>query len=554
MQKEEPSKTSILEGYGYIKKNKDHWMNQADNKKSLIVIGAGLTGLSAALTWATFNDCTRNPVVLIDKNRYCGGYVTTYKRKDFHFDTCQMISNLVDVFKFFDLNIPLSPYKEDFLQLILADPQHQNHKQIRLPNGIEAFYHFLLGRYPDETKALTRFYKQSHRMFQELYTLKYDPNYWEMFKMLIICPKIVIHASHTFEEYLDRFSFINEELKEILRVFATFSGIPHTRIAVLLHLGIMFSLLESAYRTQGYFKLLPDTMLEKYLQRGGEVRLKTRVEKILIDHNKVRGVVLDNKEEILSDKVITTVDVKHSMEELVGLEKIHQISPTYHKKLQSIAMTPSSFNINLGLDDRLDLSKTFLIKGYNLLTTGMDDYKKLYQLCQQGKIGYTQDCFHVGVISPSMSIETKSNLNISVVPFPAGNWISLRNQDKAAYQKLKNQWAVFFVKLVERYLIPNLSKHIQYQDVSTPATLHRYSGSPSASIYDMESVPDNFGKKRLPITTPIKGLYQPKFSHGVFGTIIGGMQAVDLIMNRKIMKGNARLPMGSVNINTPLSI
>jgi hypothetical protein len=39
---------------------------------------------------------------------------------------------------------------------------------------------------------------------------------------------------------------------------------------------------------------------------------------------------------------------------------------------------------------------------------------------------------------------------------------------------------------------------------------------------------------------PVKGLFQPKFSHGVWPSLQGGMQVVDMILRGKIMRGNSR--------------
>lgn len=41
--------------------------------------------------------------------------------------------------------------------------------------------------------------------------------------------------------------------------------------------------------------------------------------------------------------------------------------------------------------------------------------------------------------------------------------------------------------------------------------------------------------------TPIKGLFQPRFVHGVFGSLLAGLQVNDMILEGKIMNGNARL-------------
>ena len=83
------------------------------------------------------------------------------------------------------------------------------------------------------------------------------------------------------------------------------------------------------------------------------------------------------------------------------------------------------------------------------------------------------------------------------------------------------------------------SKHIVVKDIATPATYARYSGSPSGSLYDMASLVTQFGPKRLPMITPVKNLYQPKFSHGLYGTMMNGVQVVDLLVDRKFNGGNS---------------
>jgi hypothetical protein len=57
----------------------------------------------------------------------------------------------------------------------------------------------------------------------------------------------------------------------------------------------------------------------------------------------------------------------------------------------------------------------------------------------------------------------------------------------------------------------------------------------------MAPYPDNFGRKRLKTRTPIRGLYQPKFVHGVIGSITGGLQAADMILEGRVMGGYSRL-------------
>ena len=123
---------------------------------------------------------------------------------------------------------------------------------------------------------------------------------------------------------------------------------------------------------------------------------------------------------------------------------------------------------------------------------------------------------------------------------PASDWIQMRESNKWLYEKEKNDIAEFFIELVEKYLIPDLRKHIVIKDVATPATFARYSGSPTGSNYDMAPFPDNFGKNRLSMITPVKNLFQPKFSNGIWPSMQAGLQVIDHILGGKIMHGYSR--------------
>ena len=57
----------------------------------------------------------------------------------------------------------------------------------------------------------------------------------------------------------------------------------------------------------------------------------------------------------------------------------------------------------------------------------------------------------------------------------------------------------------------------------------------------MAPYPDNFGRTRLKMRTPVKGLFQPKFVHGVLGSLLAGLQVNDMMLDRSVMNGNARL-------------
>lgn len=513
---------------------------QETEKVSLIVIGGGITGLSTALTWALNNPVDEKPVLLIEKEPTLGGYVTSFKRQNYLFDTVQIIPDSFDVLDYFGIKIDLKQFEGYYARIFLADTKNQTVKTINIPPGVDAFRAFLLARYPADAKAINRFFEYSLAMWNELYHLKVEPTFSEILKIILCCPKIIAQTNKTFRQFVNRFGFKNPEILEILDVFAAFSGLPAERVASLLPVSAMLASLAGSYRPYKGFFEFPEKMKQRLTELGGRIMTRTRVVKILVENNRAIGVQLADGQIIHADYVVTTIDPKVAMQQLVGKETLRKASPAYAKKVETMKMSGSGFMINLGLDAQIDLAGMGFNCGYNLLTTGKGVYNRLYEAFDAGKLLMSREEFYIPVICPSLPVGKKNALTVFVYPAVMNNWKELREQDYTAYTKKKEEIARFYIDLVEAYMIPNFKKHIVYMDVASPATFARYSGSPTGSKSDMAPYPDNFGKNRLKMRTPIKNLFQPKFSNGIWPSLQAGIQAVDMIMERKIMNGNSR--------------
>jgi prolycopene isomerase len=377
-------------------------------------------------------------------------------------------------------------------------------------------------------------------MYLELFNLKLEPGLVDILKTLFKCPKIVRNSSKTFQEYFKKFGITEPEVHEIFNVFADFSALPAEQVAAVVPISAMNSLLDGAFRPKDGFIEFPKKIEQRYKSLGGELLLNTKVKDILVEDGIVKGVQLENGEKIFSKYVVTTIDPKLAMKEMVGLDVLKELDEKYAQKVQDVKMSTSSMNLSIGLDEKIDLASLGLDCGYNVITTGGDTFDRLFDAFERGEIGFDDDRFHIGVICPSLTTGGKPNITVRITPMALGDWAELRESDYEKYKTRKQKWAEFFIEKVEKYLIPDLKEHIKVLDISTPATYARYSGSPTGSIYDMAPYTDNFGRTRLKMRTPVKNLFQPKFVHGVFGCLLAGLQVNDMIMNGDIMGGNAR--------------
>jgi len=362
----------------------------------------------------------------------------------------------------------------------------------------------------------------------------------DILKALIKCPKIVFNGTKTFHDYFSKFKITEPEVKEIFNVFAEFSALPSERVAAVVPISAMNSLLDGTFRPTKGFIELPSKIEERYKNLGGELMLNTKVTDILVEDGQVKGVEIESGEKIYSDYIVTTIDPKVAMIDMVGSNKLQELDSKYAEKVETVKMSTSSMNLSIGLDDKIDLAALGLDCGYNVITTGEDTYDRLFDAYEKGEIGFSDKRFHIGVVCPSLTTGGKPNITVRITPMALADWQELWEKDPAKYKERKEKWANFFIDKVEKYLIPDLRKHIVVLDISTPATYARYSGSPTGAIYDMAPYTDNFGRTRLKMRTPVKGLFQPKFVHGVFGCLLAGMQVNDMILEGKIMNGNAR--------------
>jgi prolycopene isomerase len=513
-------------------------MEKMNTHYPLIIIGGGITGLSTAIAYAQTTRHKRAPVLLIEKNPVVGGAVTSFKRKGFLFDTAQLIPDPMELFEYFGIELPVKKFNNYFARIFLVN--NGCAEKYLIPSGYDAFKEMLIDLFPAEKDAIRHFFSYSKTLFNELNYLKLEPNILDLIRIIAKCPKIVKNSKKTFHEYFQSFGFSNKKLEAIFDVFAAFSGMPTNRTIALMTIAAMNTSLNASYRPVKGFIQLPIALKRRAEELGCCVVTNTTAKKILIDHKKVKGVKLADDKIFHADYVVTTADTKYGMEQLVGMDNLSKINKKYAQKAKAVKMSASSVTISLGLDDAIDLDALGLDCGYNVITTGLGTFEKLFKAFDKGTYLLDKNNFHCAVICPSLTTGGKPAIIIRIVPMPMSNWKQLRDTDYQAYAKQKEAVADFYLDIVEQHLIPKLKQHIVYKDIATPATYERYLGSPTGSNYDMAPYPDNFGLKRLRTRTPVKGLFQPKFSHGIWPSMQAGLQVTDMITGGKVMKGYSK--------------
>ena len=505
----------------------------------LIVIGAGISGLSTAIAWLLNRE---GPVLVLEKEKAVGGCVASFARKGYRFDTVQVIPDMSDLLEYLGLDLALERYEGILSRLFLVEGA--NVRRFDIPADGDAFEARLCETYPSEARSISRFFRFSLAMIDELEHLALEPSFLDILKILLRCPRIIRTSGDTWKRYLARFGFKDKTLIETLDLFSSYAGLSGDRCAALLTVSAMATSLQSSWRPKKAFVSAPFAMVKRIRELGGEVRTCTKVEELLIGDGKaVQGVVTGDGEKLYSRTVVSTVDSAVFLQTLIGQDCLNRSGAAYKKAAENLKMSPSMISIHAGVDDGFDLSSYGIDGAYNILSTGRASHEASYENWRRGYADGTlnADDFHIAFYSPSLQTKAdKQTLVIHVTPVNAENWIALRNQARGEYETKKNTVAEQYLRLIESHVIPGLCRNITYLDVATPATFARYLGSPTGSCHDMMPVLSQFGLNRLPLRSPVKGLYHTKFSHGIWPAMHSGLQVMDMITGGKVMNGGAR--------------
>ncbi|MGB8267389.1 MAG: NAD(P)/FAD-dependent oxidoreductase [Candidatus Velthaea sp.] len=228
---------------------------------------------------------------------------------------------------------------------------------------------------------------------------------------------------------------------------------------------------------------LADALVDAIEERGGEVRLKTGVAKIVVEHGRAAGVVLRDGTRIRATAVVSNADLKRTFLELV---EQHHLPADFRARVAGAAPACSAFMVHLGVDYVPDVRPTVYAKG------------DLHALVET-----------LSLVDPTAAPPGHSIVSIiTLMPheqserwFPAAGDVDWKEWRRSA--EYTDRKAAFGDRLIAaaETVIPDLSSHIVYRTDASPVTYARYDWSSDGAIYGISSAGRLRGSK-----TPIPGL------------------------------------------------
>ncbi|WCK55685.1 NAD(P)/FAD-dependent oxidoreductase [Aneurinibacillus sp. Ricciae_BoGa-3] len=323
---------------------------QANKMFDVIVIGSGIGGLAAAVELAA----TGLAVLVVEQHYLYGGACTTYTRRGgFKFDAgVESISGLGQN----------GPVRHFLLKHNLFDDIKwvRNTYQFRcgdntysIPADFGQWRDRLASLFPDEAAGIHKLFHELKSAYFEMYdafaadriTVLVPQTEEEIQNYAAAHPHFLRWRRSTWRELLD--AFIKAPLlRSILSMLTGYVGDLGEETPASSMIPIMGYFIEGGFRPEGGSGVLAAKLVERLRSYGGEVVGSTKVQSILMQGGRVKGVQTD-KGTFYAPVIISNADPRVTYEQLVGLENLPAV---YGRKVKELTPSMSFFGWAASLD------------------------------------------------------------------------------------------------------------------------------------------------------------------------------------------------------------
>lgn len=508
------------------------------DKYDAIIIGAGLGGLVCGSYLAKQG----MKVLAIEQHSIPGGFCTSYQKNDCTFDVPVVMTNMGtgsrdrEILSYIGLEDDIEYIQLEKLAKVIGPDI-----SLEWPTKLSELKKEFIKKFPEEEKNIQDYFNEISMIYDEILTAHYKPNLWQKLIYPIKFPRLVKYRKDNLDRFLSRFTS-NKKLKDLLGTEAITLGLSNKTISALVYVGMIMAYAKGGiWYPKGGFQLISDKISEKFQALGGELKLKTKVDKVIVKDKKAIGVELSSNVKIYADYVISNADTKKTFLELI--DRQHIDSKTY-SKVNNSQQSFSGFVVKLAV--KMDLS-SFEGLGWILYFPEFGSTEKMLNQAKNHDFDIENCSFSIDTAALADKTNTADGIaRIGLVALPApysfrDKW---HHSDPKKYQQLKEEFSNILIKRAEQ-IIPGLSENIIVKDISTPRTYQRYTFAEQGGWYDLAMNVENSLENRMGPNTFIKGFYltgsKSITGPGLNTAIFSGLFTADSILKGKLTGGKCFL-------------
>ncbi|CAG0929902.1 all-trans-retinol 13,14-reductase [Thermoflexales bacterium] len=506
-------------------------MNHTDY--DVIIIGSGAGGLAAAVPLAQAGQ----RVLVCEQHEVPGGWTHSFTLQGYRFSPgvhyigeVQPGGSLRWVYEGLGVSQDL-----EFCEL---NPDGYDHifigqERFDFPKGKENLAIRLKDRFPKEASGIDGYLNTAIELMKGASLLGQDNRLDQIASAISHAGSLLRWFTRTGQELIDHY-ISDPVLKGVLAGQSGDHGLPPSQVSAFFQAGITQHYLNGGYYPRGGGFAIPRAFVRALKRAGGEIRLNTLVDRILIENGKASGVRLADGTEFRSRYVISNADPEVTFGQLIGRE---HLSNRLRRKLDGVKYSGSALSLFFAVD--MDLRAAGLDSGNNWFYDRAD-VDGVYQL---GLTDYALTAATPpGMFLTVTTLKDPSKMHhghhtceafVFVGYEPFQKWAQERSGEHAAdYAALKEDLAWRLFQALDQR-VPGLSQHVVFWSLATPLTNEHYINATRGNLYGIEKSRKQVGPWAFPVQSEIEGLLMcgsSTESHGVAGVTGSGLTAARTIL------------------------
>ncbi|MBP3477273.1 MAG: NAD(P)/FAD-dependent oxidoreductase [Lachnospiraceae bacterium] len=427
-----------------------------DEKKKIVIIGAGIAGLSAGI----YGLLAGYEVSIYEKNQVAGGECMGWNRRGYHIDNCihwlTGTKKGTELRKVWETVGALSPDQE-FAGTEVFYTSCVGNQRATLWNDLERTEKELLELSPEDEAEIRKFithvrYAQSCEVpSSKPMDMMGIRDYIEMGRSMADMPKVMKeYGKIDLEDLAEKFK--HPVLKKLV---SGYMPKEYTAYSFIVSYATMAS--GNGEIPAGGSLAMVNRMVKRFRELGGTLFCGTSVNRILIQGKKTYGIALENGEQITADYVICAADARVLFTQLIGEKYMN-------KRWREVYSDTRRYPLFSGFQIAYSISKERYHENGNVLFD-----------CEPFMIGgrsVENVCVKSFAYEKAFAPESKTVLQTNVLQYDEDYffWESL---DKEEYRRKKEELiGIITDRILTRF--PELEGDIEFLDCWTPLTYHRY--------------------------------------------------------------------------------